>query len=127
MPARKPEDLGRLFTDALNAGDLDALMQLYEPGAMLRPGPDQIAAGSDAMRAALAGFLGMKPRFKLAAKTLGEVGDLALTSSKWELSGTGPDGAPVTMNGQGVEVARRQADGTWRWVIDTPWGLGWDA
>lgn len=26
-------------------------------------------------------------------------------------------------SGQSVEVARRQADGTWLFVIDTPWGL----
>jgi hypothetical protein len=27
------------------------------------------------------------------------------------------------MSGHSVEVARRQGDGTWLFVIDTPWGL----
>lgn len=127
MPARNPEDLDRLFSDALNAGDLDALTGLYEPQATLRPTPDQAVHGHAAIRAALAGFLGMKPSIAMTIKTLGQTADLALTTSSWQLTGTGSDGNPVTMTGHGVEVARRQPDGTWLYAIDTPWGLGWQA
>ena len=31
---------------------------------------------------------------------------------------------PVTMSGRTTDVARRQPDGTWRWVIDAPFGVG---
>jgi ketosteroid isomerase-like protein len=61
----------------------------------------------------------------MEAKTLGQCGDLALTTGKWRLQGTGADGKPVDMTGQSVEVARRQADGSWRYVIDAPWGHEW--
>jgi ketosteroid isomerase-like protein len=37
-------------------------------------------------------------------------------------SGTGPDGARVTLTGHNGDVLRRQADGSWRFVIDNPWG-----
>jgi ketosteroid isomerase-like protein len=50
------------------------------------------------------------------------VGDLAYLSNTWSLSGTGPDGTPVTLGATTAEVARRQADGTWRYVIDNAWG-----
>ena len=30
-----PEDLGRYFLDRANAGDVDGLVALYEPGAVL--------------------------------------------------------------------------------------------
>ena len=33
MAARTPEDLDRLFAGAMNAGNLDALVALYEPQA----------------------------------------------------------------------------------------------
>ena len=33
MPAFKPEDADWLVCEALNVGDLDATMALYEPGA----------------------------------------------------------------------------------------------
>jgi ketosteroid isomerase-like protein len=49
-------------------------------------------------------------------------GDVALLRSKWSLAGTGPDGKPVAMSGNGTEVVRRQADGTWLFVIDNPAG-----
>ncbi|HZC99538.1 MAG TPA: hypothetical protein VFA46_04895 [Actinomycetes bacterium] len=50
------------------------------------------------------------------------VGDLAFLSNTWSLSGTGPDGDPVDLGATTAEVTRRQPDGTWRYVIDNPWG-----
>jgi ketosteroid isomerase-like protein len=50
------------------------------------------------------------------------VGDLAYLSNSWSLSGTGSDGEPVALGATTAEVARRQADGTWRYVIDNAWG-----
>ena len=123
MPARSPEDVDRLFETALNAGDLEALMQLYEPGAALRPSPGQSVQGSEAIRAALAGFLAMKPKISLTPRLLGACGDVALVSASWKLSGTGADGNAVDMTGQSAEVVRRQADGSWRFAIDSPFGL----
>ena len=48
--------------------------------------------------------------------------DLALASAKWSVSGTGPDGQPITLGGVSADILRRQADGSWRYVIDQPWG-----
>ena len=49
-------------------------------------------------------------------------GDLAYLANIWLLSGTGPDGNPVVLGATTAEVARRQADGSWRYVIDNAWG-----
>jgi uncharacterized protein (TIGR02246 family) len=124
MPARKPEDLNPLFAQSLNAGDLDALMALYEPDATLMPSPGKTVTGTAAIRDALGGFLAMKPRMTLTSKILALAGDLALGTASWELKGTGSDGAPVSLKGQSVEVLRRQGDGRWLVVIDNPWGTG---
>jgi uncharacterized protein (TIGR02246 family) len=125
MPARSPEELDRLFAEALNAGHLDALVALYEPEATLTPQPGQVVTGTQAIREALRAFVATKPTLTLAVKTLAQTADIALTSAKWELTGTDPDGSPVKMSGHSVEVSRRQPDGTWLFVIDTPWGLEW--
>jgi len=45
-------------------------------------------------------------------------GDIALLRGTWHATGTTPDGAPITLSGTDAVVARRQADGTWRMVID---------
>ena len=123
MAAHKPEELDVLFAQAINAGDLEAVIKLYEPTASLMMQPGQVVSGTKAVREALSGFLAMKPRMTLEARTLAEAGGIALTTSKWVLEGTGPDGTPMKMEGQSAEVARRQPDGTWLFVIDNPHGL----
>lgn len=123
MAAHTPEELDVLFANAINAGDIEAVIKLYEPGACLMPEPGQVASGMTAIREALGGLLAMKPQIKLDVKKLAETGGIALTTSKWVLEGTGPDGKPVKIEGQSAEVSRRQPDGTWLFVIDNPHGL----
>ena len=38
------------------------------------------------------------------------------------VAGTGPDGQRVSLTGQSADVLRLQSDGSWRFVIDNPWG-----
>jgi ketosteroid isomerase-like protein len=45
-----------------------------------------------------------------------------LATDRW-LEGTGADGKPMKIEGQSAEVARRQPDRTWLFVIDNPYGL----
>ena len=49
---------------------------------------------------------------------------LALVVGVWSFTGMGPDGGPVKLTGHNADVLRRQADGSWRFVIDNPWGTG---
>jgi uncharacterized protein (TIGR02246 family) len=127
MPARSPDELDRLFSEAVNAGNLDALMALYEPEAALTPRPGQVVTGTQAIREALRALIATKQTLTLEVKTLARTRDLALTSARWEFAGTRPDGSPAKSTGHSVEVSRLQADGTWQFVIDNPWGLEWDA
>jgi uncharacterized protein (TIGR02246 family) len=122
MPATTPEQIHRLFQDRFNAGDLDGLMELYEPDAALIAQPGSVAHGGERARAVLQGFLALKGRITLDTKLVVTVGDLAYLANTWSLSGTGPDGSPVVMGATTAEVARRQADGSWRYVIDNAWG-----
>lgn len=123
MPARRPEELDRLFGEGLNTGNVDALVALYEPDAALMPQPGQVVTGTHAIREALAALIAAKPTITLDAKTLAQTRDIALTCARWKFSGTGPDGKAIKMEGHSIEVTRRQGDGTWRYVIDDPWGV----
>ncbi|MCX6621453.1 MAG: DUF4440 domain-containing protein, partial [Acidobacteria bacterium] len=50
-----------------------------------------------------------------------DTGDgIALLGGKWRLNGTGPDGNPMEMSGANSEIARRQPDGRWLFLIDNP-------
>jgi uncharacterized protein (TIGR02246 family) len=122
MPATSPEQIHRLFEAAFNAADIDELMTLYEPDAALIPQPGSVAHGTDQVREALQRYLALKGQISLETKQVVEVGDLAYLSNTWSLRGAGADGQPITLGATTAEVARRQADGTWRYVIDNAWG-----
>ena len=122
MPATSPEELHERWVDGVNRGDLDDLTPLYEPDAAFVVRPGEIVAGLAAVREATAGLLALRPRAALEPLVAVRTGDLALLISRWRLTGTSPDGAPVEIGGQTSDVARRQGDGTWRFAIDNPWG-----
>ncbi len=122
MPARSPEDVHQLWFAAMNAGDLDATLELYEPEATLVPQPGEVVSGTAAIREALGGFLAMQPRFEQRPRQVLVTGDLALLISEWTMQATGPDGSPVQMTATTSDVVRRQADGSWRVAIDNPYG-----
>ena len=122
MSVATPQALLDAYFRAFNAGDLDATLALYEPNAALVAEPGKMAHGMAALREALGAFLGMKPTLTREKSEVITAGDLALLLVKWTLNGTGPDGKPLTMTGTSSDVARRQPDGTWRMVIDNPWG-----
>ena len=121
MPARKPEECDTLLGEALNRGDLEAAVALYEADAAFVQEPGKVVRGHAAVRGAMQGFLAIKPKFTISVNSV-ENGDIAVLRSKWSVNGTGPDGKPVAMSGNGIEVVRRQADGTWKFVIDHPAG-----
>jgi ketosteroid isomerase-like protein len=103
------EDLGTFFLERANAGDVEGLVSLCEPGAVLAVAPGRVATGHEEIRATYAELLAGRPVFSSAGQQpVTRNGDLALTSTR--LPGGGATG----------EVARRQPDGSWRWVIDQP-------
>jgi len=123
MVKGNPVELDRLFEHALNAGDIDALVALYEPQAALMPSPGNVVVGAAAIREALAGFLAAKPTITTSGKLVAQTGDVALLANRWTLNMTGPDGKPTTMTGNAVELARRQPAGHWLFAMDMPFGL----
>jgi uncharacterized protein (TIGR02246 family) len=125
MTARTPEECDALFERHLNAGDLDALVALYEPGATLVPSPGAMAVGHAAIREALAGFVAAKAQLRLnVGHVLRSGDDLAVLYDDWSGHFTDPDGERVEIAGQAIEVVRRQPDGGWRFALDDPYGRG---
>ena len=122
MSARTPEEMPRLWAETFVAGDLDALVALYEADATLVAQPGEVVTGVEAIREVLRAFLATKPSFNLEVRKVLQAGDIALSFADWTLVGTGPDGEPIEMSAQTSDVLRRQADGTWRFAIDNPYG-----
>ena len=123
MPATEPEQMHDLFQQAFNAGDIEALMALYETDAALIPQPGVTVEGSAAIRDSLRWFLDRRGTITLETKLVVRVGDLAYLSNRWSLTGgTMPDGSPAELGATTAELVRQQVDGTWLYVIDNAWG-----
>jgi uncharacterized protein (TIGR02246 family) len=124
MLASRPEDCDRLFAEAVNAGDLAAVLALYEEdGCFVQR--EGVAAGRAAIRTVIAEMLAKEPRLTCRVwKIVGCGEDLALLYNDWTLSMKGPDGSRLDRSGKALELVRRQPDGTWRFAIDDPYGRG---
>jgi uncharacterized protein (TIGR02246 family) len=122
MPANTPEQAHELFVTCFNSGDIDAIISLYEPNATLVQFPGPAVQGHEAIREAMRGFLSIKGHMKLTIDRVLRTDDVALLFSSWTLRGIGLDGNPILSSGQTSDVVRRQADGTWLFVIDNPHG-----
>lgn len=120
MPARTPLEVDELFGKAMETHDIEALVALYEPMAVV-PGPAGTAVGLDQIRAALMPFIALKASgVNLDARVVAEVGDIAIVYNDWSGTGHAPDGTTIPLAGKAIEVARRQADGSWKMIFDDP-------
>ncbi|WSA97135.1 DUF4440 domain-containing protein [Streptomyces sp. NBC_01795] len=111
-----------VFAARFNSGDPRAVAQMYEPDAVFAPPGGGVADSPEAIARANAGFLGLGLPLTVRPRHTYVAGDVALLVVDWEIEGTGPDGEPVHIEGTATDVARRAADGYWRYAIDRPAG-----
>ena len=104
---QNPQELERLWIARYRAGDIEGVVALYEPDAILDYGGVSLAIGRSAIRKVFTELDARGQKFDLGEQQPAIIcGDIALTSTRFS------DG-DVT-----GEVARKQTDGTWLWVID---------
>ena len=123
MAAHTPEAVHAEWMKAFNAGNLAAMVALYEPDAAVvsEPGGD-VVSGLPALKENLEGYLSLAGQIDLRVQRCIQSGDLAILYSSWTMNGHAPDGSEVSKRGQTSDVVRRQEDGTWLAVIDNPFG-----
>jgi ketosteroid isomerase-like protein len=114
MPAFTPREIHVLFECAFNSGNVEDIVALYEPRAVLVSG-GELVTGYEGLRIAYTAFLATGARMKLDTRAVIESGEgLAVLHGAWSL------GPPSATQGLSTEVVRRQADGSWMFVIDNP-------
>jgi len=116
MPARTPAEICPLFQRAMADGDLAALLQVYDPEAVFVQESGEVTKGRDALRKVLTPLAASKPRFDYEILQIAETDGVALMHTQWTVS---VSGAPPRRQ-HAIEVARRQPDGSWRWLIGDP-------
>ena len=118
MSAKSPEEICRLFQQSIAAGDLDSLLRLYDPEAVFLNQAGEVKTGEAGLREVLAPLAAAQARFDYTIRQIIQSGDIALMHTDWQVT------SPQPMSTYAIEVARRQPDGTWRWLIGDPFTVG---
>jgi uncharacterized protein (TIGR02246 family) len=105
------------MTTAFAAGNIDGVMTTYVPSAVVVAQPGQPVAGNAALRAMFAEFIASGVNFTYGAHEVVVAGDTGLHLMSW--TAPGPDGPMTALS---VAVLLRQPDGSWKMVIDHPFG-----
>jgi ketosteroid isomerase-like protein len=100
------------------AGDIHALLSLYDPEVVFLNQSGEIINGVEAQRQELAPFASARAIFEYDIEVVIKSRDIALMHARWKVS------SPAKMLLHAIEVARRQPDATWRWPIGDPFNVG---
>ena len=113
-----PEDWPRIFTEHLNAGDLEAVVALYDTDARFVSG--ETIVGRERIREALQGLIDTQTRLQARVVRAVTVGDVTLLYSDFDGTAVDASGKPVELHHRAIEVLRRQPDGTWALIVGDP-------
>jgi ketosteroid isomerase-like protein len=109
------------LVERFNSGQISEMMSLYE-GAVLVEDDGHTITDSDEVAAALEHDIKLGLPLQAKARHVNVNGDIAQIVVDWALDGTGPDGRHLHVAGTAADVARRGADGRWRYAIDNRLG-----
>jgi uncharacterized protein (TIGR02246 family) len=120
MSAKSPEEICRLFKQYMAMGDIDSVLDIvYDQDVVFLNQAGEAKKGREALRQEIAPFAAVKAVFDFHIKQVIEAGDIALMHTQWKVSSSHKQ-----MSNYAIEVARRQSDGTWRWLIGDPFTVG---
>lgn len=124
---RQQQDLADLnrtvnrYIEVFSASNVDACIEFYAPNAMSMPNNGEPLVGREAIKGFFASFWSGHT-FTIHSMTVEEVrvsGDLAIVRLSFHESWTPVlGGDSTTVNGDWLEVWRRQSDKTWRIAMD---------
>jgi uncharacterized protein (TIGR02246 family) len=108
------------FTKAFISNDLDAIVALYAPNAVMYPPDASQARGKDEIRAGYAALLQANTikEFQALDSTYESYGDISIGWGRWTITMVPKSGGdPIHMEGRFTDVAKR-IDGKWFYIVD---------
>lgn len=113
-----PNDVHQTLAAAYNTGDLATVLSMYDTSGIIVAEPGSPVSGHEKFEAAVKGILSIKGTMDIKTVYCLQTGDIAVGRSEWNIT----DGEEVKVSAKGVEVLKRQSDGTWKVLIDHAFG-----
>ncbi|MEU3188693.1 nuclear transport factor 2 family protein [Streptomyces sp. NPDC006923] len=107
-----------IFIQVFNSGDGELFNRLYLDDSISNFSGEPLTG--EARLAFFKEFLASKPSLKARVTHSYVAGDVALIGVDYSIETTGPDGAPLLLEGNCTDVLRRIEDGRWLMAIDRP-------
>src|SRR5438093_10188389 len=114
-------DLDAKWSAAAGAKDVDKTVSYYAEDAVVMPPNAPAATTKEAIRSAWKEMLtspGAAISWKTTKVEVAKSGDLAYVSGTYEETMTDASGKPVKDRGKYVEIFKKQANGTWKVIVD---------
>ncbi|MBO9195975.1 alpha/beta fold hydrolase [Rhizobium sp. 16-449-1b] len=119
----RPEDVASAFDSALNSGNVDGVMALFHPEAVMRMTDGSVVEGGPkAIRGDIEKLVSVKPILKNTVRRVLKSGDIALLLLDWEIR-SAPDGHSSVQHGTATQIVERSAAGNWQLRVSNPLGI----
>lgn len=115
---QRAEDAHAALAAAFNTGDLPTVMRMYDSTGVIVPEPGKPVTGQTKFEEAVKAILSIKGQMEIRTVYCLQTGNIAVGRSEWSIT----DGEEVKVCAKGIEVMRRQDDGSWKIVIDHAFG-----
>ena len=115
---QRAEDAHAALAAAFNTGDLSTVMRMYDSNGIIVPEPGKPVTGPSQFEEAVKAILSIKGQMAIKTVYCLQTGNIAVGRSEWSIT----DGGEVKVAAKGIEVMRRQDDGSWKIVIDHAFG-----
>ena len=112
---RADEDFARL---AQEKGVAEAFATYAAEDATILPAGANPVEGREAIRSHFASAAGLALTWKPFLAQVAAAGDLGYTLGTYEARSAGEDGKPVTRYGKYCTIWKKQADGSWKYIVD---------
>ena len=120
----KPDDWPRVFEQHLNAGDLDAVMALYDSEAHFATRSGETLVGVESIRKVLSSMIKARTQMHSRVVRAVTVGDIAQLYTDFDGTMVDSSGKTTPIHHRAIEVLRRQTDGGWKLIMGDPNGRG---
>lgn len=115
---KRAEDAHATLAAAFNTGDVATVLNMYDYNGIIVPEPGKPVSGKERFEEAITAILSIKGKMEIKTVYCLQTGDLAVGRSEWNIT----DGDDIKISAKGIEVMKRQADGSWKIIIDHAFG-----